>query len=359
MNENLFNEALREFIAKPSSTAAFALLTSCKVMIIRLAKGWRDPNLSLDERIREIMSEILLILLEDFSTTKVKHPNAVLSFIQMKIRRLTKPYVGLSVPFGNANDMSELGRVNFSALRLELADEIFRVVRRCLLNSADQKLGLLEFLFIHVYPEITWASKMLAQNNGIDLITQINADKKRHSRFNLALRNELKKLNSGDFFEVSNWSGGERSHMAWRIINITPTEIADHEDDALQKLEQWRETIDRRQPQPIDKLLIAQRIYNSMRRSFAADNNMAIAAEEAEPYGEEPDLILQLLGGNRHHNVMAHETNDEWQQTEPAVIDSVSEAAFSQVASQVMQWFDKLISDKQASNLPKKNKNQW
>lgn len=358
MIESEFSESLRNFVEQPHASTAFSLINSCKTMIINQAKGWRDKNLTLPERIREIMSEILLILLEDFSAEQVKHPHAVLAYLQMKIRRLTRPYRRRETAFGNSNDMSELGRSNFSALRLQFADEIHQTVRKCLFEFDDAKVGLLEFLFIHIYPELSWASKMLAQKEHTDVVTQSNADKKRHARFNLALRSKLKNLQNGEFFEISDWSGGERSHLAWRIINIAPCEIATTDQEALMLLEEWRETIDRRQPQPQSNLEVAQRIYWSMKKIHGKEETPAMAAEEAEPYGEQPDVLLQLIGGYTAMHT-AHETANEWETAEPAETDSPTEELFSQLANQVSQWINKVMADKATGKSAKKSKDQW
>lgn len=358
MIESQFSEALNVFLARPTAASALGLINSCKTMIISLAMSWREKNLTLSERIREIMSEMLLILLEDFSAARIGHPHAVLAFLQMKIRRLTRPYRRRETLFGDSSDMSELGRHNFSAMRLQLADEIYQTVRRCLLGFADPKVGLLEFLFIHVYPELSWASRMLAQRDNIDLVTQSNADKKRHARFNMALRSELKKLQNGDLFEISSWSGGERSHLAWRIINIAPGEVAAAEYEALQSIENWRETIDRRQPQLPENLALAARVYNSMQQNSAGSRQLALAAEEAAPYGEESDVLLQLIG-RRNDDCAAYEETEQWQSAEPVNDDGSNDELFFQVASQVSEWLDKLVSNQPVSYDCKKSKDQW
>lgn len=358
MIESEFSESLKNFVEQPHAASAFALINSCKTMIVGQARGWRDKNLTLTERIREIMSEILLILLEDFSAEQVKHPHAVLAYLQMKIRRLTRPYRRRETAFGNSNDMSELGRSNFSALRLQFADEIYQTVRQCLLGFNDAKVGLLEFLFIHVYPELSWASKMLAQKEQTDVITQSNADKKRHSRFNLSLRSALKNLRNGDFFEISDWSGGERSHLAWRLINIAPCEIAETDQQALVLLENWRETIDRRQPQPQSNLEVAERLYWSMKQIHGKEQKLPMAAEEAEPYGEQPDLLLKLIGGYATIPA-AHEDSNEWNSPEPAEIDAPTGELFLQLADQVSQWLNQIVAEKTTGKSAKKSNDQW
>lgn len=358
MIESQFAGALDAFIEQPCAQSAFNLIKSCQKMIVSIARGWHHQNLPLADKIREIMSEMLLILLEDFSAAKVKHPHAILAFLQMKIRRLTRPNRRLEFAFGGADDMAELGRCNFSAMRLQLAEEIYQTVRRCLLCCADQKVAILEFLFIHVYPELVWVSRMLAQKEGTDLTTQINADKKRHSRFNTVLRQELKQLTNGDLAEIGDWTGGERSHLAWRIINITPCEIGQEEYDSLQALEQWRESIDRRQPQLLNHLDIASRVHRSMKKNYTAIKLKTIAAEEAEPYGEEPDLLRKLIGSYSDQD-MVREDHDEWKIKESDICDQAAEDLFTRIASEVSNWLDQLVTEKKSVALPKQSKNQW
>ncbi len=328
--------AVNSFLARPNAENALQFINSNKKMIINMARAWYCRHISLEEK---IMSELLLILLEDFSADKVKHPHALLSFLYMKIRRLTHNQRRFEMAFGSSADMSELGRCNFCAMRLDLVEEIFQTVRRCILQAVDPGTGLLEFLFIHVYPEVNWASRLLAQESGLDEITRLNADKKRHARFNSLLHSELKKLKSGEFHEIKEWSGGERSHLAWRLISISPEELDATGIESLEFLEHWRETIDRRQPQLVSNLVLARKVYSSMRKCSVSEISVNHGmAEEAEIYGEQPDIILQLLGHVSERN-QVRESEESWESNQNVNIDQSTEMLFAKVASEVCQWF--------------------
>lgn len=67
MFNNEFAAALSSFTGKPTANSAFRLICSCRDFICRQARRWRQPALSFDEKMREIMSEMLLILLEDLT----------------------------------------------------------------------------------------------------------------------------------------------------------------------------------------------------------------------------------------------------------------------------------------------------
>jgi len=260
-------------------------------------------------------------------------------------------------PFGGTFDMGELGRCNFSGLRLQLTDEICAVVRRCLLGVADPTTSLLEFLFIHVYPELNWASRLIAGQNNIEAITALNADKKRHSRFNNLLRTELQNLNSGELHDIAEWSGGERSHLAWRIIGISLNEIEAEEQESLAEIDHWRETIDRRQQQPVEKLAFARKVLASMKNVIREKQMHLIAAEEAEPYGEAEDIVLQLIG-RRHETAYAGEDSVQWQ-SEAELAEPVSDKDFMTTASEVCDWLEKITAERGGNKIKKKKTSDY
>ncbi|NLF96827.1 MAG: hypothetical protein GX569_08830 [Candidatus Riflebacteria bacterium] len=354
MSDEQFAAALENFTRKPGADSALRLITSCRDFICRQAMRWREPALSLSDKMREIMSEILLILLEDFDPTRISHPNSVLSYLQTKIMRLTRPeYKRRLVLIDNCDEL-ESGRCNFSPERLRLAEEIFVILRRSLLGWHDYETARLEFLFIHVYPEIRWISRLTAEHNGEDENTRIECDKKRHQNFSRNLRNELATLQNGDFSEIMSWSSGERSHLAWRLINIAPAEIGSELESERQQLSEWRENIDRRKPQSLANLAVAEKLLNSMKSTRNDFIKTSFVAEEAAPYGEEPDILLQLLG-RPVENLNVAEDAADWNESGTTITDSVAIEVFAQVAGEVSHWLENLIPDKKPAEIKGKN----
>lgn len=349
MSESNNEAMLSAFLAKPGPASAFALIAACRGYIVNVASRWHEANLSREDKIRELMSEMLLILLEDFSSTRAMHPRSVLAFIHLKLKRLTMPAMRKESAFGLSDDQAEVGRINFSPLRLELSEEIFQTVRRCLLGSQDEQLRQLVFLFVHVFPEVPWVSRLLAQKDGSTELTRIEADKKRLARFNNNLRSEFKNLQSGDYQEIATWSSGERSHLAWRIINISPIEVSVDAEFALTELAAWRERIDRRQPQSQNDLAAAMRVYDSMRSQFGISPAIFYAAEEAEPWGDAPEILLQLIGNPTDNYDLAEEAS-EWQQDDSVVDEEVADPEFLKIAEELSQWFGGLLNEKRKIN---------
>lgn len=344
-----FAAAFAKFTSKPAADSAFGLISCCQDFIWRQARGWHDPALSLSEKMREIMSEMLLILLEDFKPARVSHPNAVLSYLHSKIKRLTQPYrKGNPVLLENCDELAG-GRSNFTFERLQLADEIFAILRQTLLGWPDQTTAHLEFLFVHIYPEIRWISRMLAQENGDDENQRIEADKKRHQKFNRSLRYALNSLQHGSYQEIMTWSGGERSHLAWRLINIAPAEISSECEIDRQLLADWREQIERRQPQPLQNLASARRVLSDMQKNHPEFKVATLAAEEAAPYGDEPEILHQLIG-KPVELFAAAEDIATWEPSAKTVIDNDSKQLFAQVANEVSDWFNTLITSKNLAN---------
>ncbi|PKL49523.1 MAG: hypothetical protein CVV42_05945 [Candidatus Riflebacteria bacterium HGW-Riflebacteria-2] len=354
MSDEQFVATLTEFTGKPTANSAFRLITSCRDFICRQAMRWREPMLSLSDKMREIMSEMLLILLEDFDPARISHPNSVLAYLQTKIMRLTRPEHKRRLLFIENYDEIASGRCNFSPERWRLAEEIFVILRRTLLGWHDYETTRLEFLFIHVYPEIRWISRLAASHSGEDEKARIECDKKRHQSFNRCLRNELAELQNGDFSEIMSWSSGERSHLAWRLINIAPAEIGNEFENERRQLADWRENIDRRQSQTLSNLAVAEKLLESMKSTRKDLLQIAHVAEEAAPYGEEPDTLVQLLGLPAETRNVAEEAA-EWNEPAVTMNDSVANELFDKVAGEVSNWLDNLILNKNAAEINNKN----
>lgn len=346
MQNTEFTPLLKEFAQKPSGTTAFALIKSCKQFICSQAFGWREPNMSFADKIKEIMAEMLLILLEDFDFTRLRHENSVYKYLCLRLRRLTRPKKSKLI-FTDLGESSEYGRYNFSASKLRFAEEIVCALRSFLFAGKDKNVVDLEFLFIHICPETRWISKLLAQANGLDEQKQAINDRKRHSRFKLSLKNSLKNLQYGDISEISSWSGGERSHLAWQIINIAPCEIYLEAENDRQKLDLWRESINPLKQQPIDGLKAARHVYESMKRvqRYAQDKpSELLAAEEFACYGactESGNDILSLLLGTRAEVNTAEETPLLTAEGAYEANDA-EQKIFDEAANEICQWFSSL-----------------
>lgn len=354
MSDEEFVAALTSFSRKATADSAFRLITSCRDFICRQAMRWREPALTLSDKMREIMSEMLLILLEDFDPARISHPNSVLAYLQAKIMRLTRPEHKRRLVFLENFDEIASGRCNYSSERLRLAEEVFLILRSMLLGWHDYETARLEFLFIHVYPEIRWISRLTAEHNGEDENARIESDKKRHQSFNRNLRNELAKMQNGDFSEIMSWSSGERSHLAWRLINIAPVETGNEFDDERQKLAEWRDSIDRRQPQPRQNLINAEKLLAGMKNTRKNLIKTTFAAEEAAPYGEEPDTLLQLLGKPIEVQSVAEDAA-KWNEPVVAINDNTTLELFEIVAGEVSHWLENLMPDKKPAEITGKN----
>lgn len=350
MQNTSVEEALQKFMAQPGPETAFGLIVSCRGYLNNIAASWRELSLSREEKIRELASEMLLVLLEDFNVGRALHSRSVLAFVHQKLKRLTRPYQARATAFGLAGDLPEIGRTGFTPLRLAFADEIFATVRNFLADYPDANTAQLAFLFVHVFPEVPWASRLLADYEGTEPDRRLEADKKRMASFNQNLRIRFRDLKNGDWRDITEWSGGERSHLAWRIISISPVEIGPENEAELQCLDAWRESIDRRQPQSKQDLLAAMQIFSSLRRQRSADfdsDAQMLAAEEAAPWGDTPDLLLQLVGRPREISGVAAET-EEWPDFDTFArrATDIEDPEFKRLAEEVSSWFAELYSAK-------------
>ena len=339
---------LQEFLADPGPKTAFALIKSCQSYLCNIAGSWREPNLSRTDKIREVTSEMMLVLLEGFDSQRVTHPKSILAFVHQRLKRLVKASRGRETAFGLADGLPEVGRANFTPARLEFVDEIFNTVRGFLLGYYDDMAAQVAFLFIHVFPEVPWASRLLAEHSGDDHMRRLEADKKRMATFNQNLRNRFKSLNQGDWREVTEWSSGERSHLAWRIICISPSEINPSCETDLGVIADWRETINRREPQKQTDLTAALRVLTSMKSNFALSDKMPVmAAEEAAPWGEPCDFLLQLVGKVRDEAVVADSVAD-WPgfSIYSGRPDGVEDPEFIKIAEELSAWVGEISQEK-------------
>lgn len=300
-----FAQLASAFVAKPDPERAAQLIAGCRPFVIKQAYSWQNTGMNMFERIREVMAEMFLILLEDVRPEQSKDDISLLSYLGLKLRRLTRPRRHKAFAFGLGNDMEDLGRYNFSPLRLQLTAEIVAAIRKTLAAQHERQTGLLEMLFIHLYPEITWASHNLARFFAEDAETRHAADRKRHLVFNQKLRQAFNQLPSADWREIRDWSSGERSYLAGRIIDFVPAELNSHLDDELQLFEKWRQRFDKHAPVAQEQMQATTAIFRALQNSWGLgeDHEERLVAEDACTYGEEPDLLGLLLARAKDNEV--------------------------------------------------------
>ncbi len=217
------------------------LLLACREFVLVQAAAWRQAGMALQDRCREILSEMFLLLMEEVDGGRLPRPDSLLAYLALRLRRLTRPKSGRVTAFGLEPDLPEVGRCELTPFRRDLMREIVRAVRLALIGEAREDTRTLEFLFIHVRPELAWASRQLARREGKDPEARQESDKKRHQAFHRGIRERFDDLRSGDWREVAGWSAGERSHLAWSIIDLAAEEARHLGESAYQALESWRD----------------------------------------------------------------------------------------------------------------------
>lgn len=242
MNQEALSEALSAFAAAPDRSRLERLLDHAGGFIISQAATWKTSGLAFADRCRELLTEMFLILREDFDPKKIQHPRGILAFVSLRLRRLTRPREDLSVPFGMSEDLPDHGRLDFTAGRLELVDHLVTAVRRGVSEADHLAVRQLEFAFLHVAPDLTAVSRFLAACDGDEAARRLETDKKRHQAFNRSLRARFERIVCADWREVLDWSPGERSHLAWRIISFSAAEAAGLGEPVHAELEAWRDS---------------------------------------------------------------------------------------------------------------------
>ena len=347
MKENDSELAIKVFLENPTPQTALALISSCKSFVLRQAVEWKNCKLGIKEKIQELMAEMFLILLEDFNPEQIKQPASALSYLKLKLRRLTRISKNKPVAFSFADEKPDSGRINFTPLRLELTDEIIKVIRQTLANQTKEKAGLLEFLFIHIYPEVAWASRLIAQAYDQNPDKRHAADKKRHQKFNLELQNSFKNLKNGNWQDIRDWSAGERSHLAWRIIDISPRETGLKFSEELEKLSQFRENFSKKAQFSTSQLEPAEKVFIALQSNWSSIPQK-IAAEPAATYGETPDLIAMLV--NRQSISSAAKESEKIYTTSPDTAGQADEKLLDQsyktASDQIISWLNTILNKK-------------
>ncbi|GAB4266724.1 MAG: hypothetical protein Kow0029_00650 [Candidatus Rifleibacteriota bacterium] len=351
MGENIFRENLAEFVRKPDQANAMALINSCRGFVIRQASCWKAPDLTHFEKIREIMTEMFLILIEDFNPSLGMSEASILSYLNLKLRRLTRPKRSKAIAFGLCDDLSDLGRMNFSSSKLALTEEIVGIIRCALASEEENQCGILEFLFIHVFPEVAWISRAIAERTGEDPEKRHESDRKRHQRFNRNLRAAFNNLESGDWREITTWSSGERSHLAWRIIDISIAETGEDKQKELEVISKWREEFDKKVQHDPQNFASATHIFRALKNHWQNrfNNKYAAVHEAAAAYGDEIDFLESLVRRIQLPEVL-RETSTGYQTSvktgQQFNSDELTHSAdFDLAAKEISEWLSRILKD--------------
>ena len=357
MENQTLAQIVSAFIERPDSEKATQIISECRPFICKQAWLWQNPQMSIFERIREIMAEMFLILLEDFRPEQVRDSYSVLSYLQLKLRRLTRPWREKSFAFGLTGDMQDLGRYRFSPFRLQLTDEIVAAVRKTLASQKENQAGVLEFLFIHIFPEIAWASRSVAQRLGEDANARHEADRKRHRSFNSKLRGEFNQLESGDWREVADWSSGERSYLANRIIDFVPADFSCPLEPELQTLAQWRNSFNKSDIANLEEMNAASLVFRALQTNWSRKEQEFHMAEEPAVYGEDQDILALLICPACKTTMIAAEAGASYAVDSEKKVNaetdtntnaqapdfSTFDKEFSQAAAEIAPWLNSLL----------------
>lgn len=353
MSDNTYTDeqfiAYNNFVNSPSAKTALAFILTCHKYIGVLASKWHGSGLKRKAKINEIITEMTLILLEDFSAGKAIVFKAALSYLDIKLQRLVNP--SRKHVFSDIDKISPLDMAStqneFTVDKLEMVDEIVNIIRNRVLEEDCHGEEITAFLFIHIYPKIHWISELLAKKTNVPAKTRYEADAKRIKRFNNSLREKFNYLESGDWHDILNWSQSERRHLAWRIINISPKEIEQEYIDDLKVVENWRETFEFCEDDYIKNLESAERVYASMNKCLVRDEGKEfMVAEEPEPWGTPPDIISQLIGDFYSESTVVNEPENTYNVSETLPDKPEDDEEFMEVALELSKWFGDMLDKK-------------
>ncbi len=353
-------EAYNNFIKDPSPQNALDFVISCHKYICITASKWRQPDMTRKDKINEIITEMYLILIEDFSSGKAISCQSAFAYLDSKLRRLVNP--AKKHLFSSLTDVSPTllsSNNQFTIDKVNMIEEIVRIIRKNVLEDSVNNHGLVPFLFIHIYPKIHWISSILAERENVSAESRYEADAKRLNRFNNQLRNQFNKLTNGDWREILNWSLTERRHLAWKIISISPKEIELNAADDLNMVYNWRDNFDIHAHQDISMLDSALNVYNSMSRCFAKDN--LAAAEENDFEETSPDIISLLISDFYADESIVKEDEEGFESIGQCFENSNSNAEkdveFMEAAQELNKWFGKILTERYKNT--SRNKLNW
>ncbi len=340
--------AYNNFIKTPSPKNAFDLVVSCHTYISMLASKWHQPNMTRRVKINEIITEMYLILLEDFTSSKAINCNSAFSYLDSRLKSLIyPPKDNFLVDFSKVTS-SITSNEKFTYNKICMIKEIVKIIRRNLLETSFTKGGIVPFLFIHIYPKIRWISELLAKKENLPQESRYEADAKRINRFNNKLRLDFENLSYGDWHEIADWSFVERRHLAWKIINISPKEVELDNTENLHLINEWRENFNVHSEQNLDKLEIAEKVFKSMVITFPNKEKKLMAAEETELFRKPTNIIYQLIGDFYDNSTRLEEPikNINFFDTfsENDLSMAKEDLEFMEVARELGDWFEKMLN---------------
>ena len=352
--------AYNNFIKDPSPHNALEFVISCHKYITITASKWRQPDMTRKDKINEIITEMYLILIEDFSSGKAITCQSAFAYLDSKLRRLVNP--AKKHFFESLTEVSPTllsGQNLFTIEKVNMIEEIVRIIRKNVLGDSLNNNGLVPFLFIHIYPKIHWISQLLAEKEKISAESRYEADAKRLNRFNNQLRNQFNMLGNGDWREILNWSQTERRHLAWKIISISPKEIELNAADDLNLIDNWRDNFDIHVHQDLSRLDSAKNVYDSMSRCFSKES---LAVEEKnEFWGTAPDIISMLISDYFYEERTAKEDEEDFkplgQCFESSFSDAEKDLEFMGAAQELNKWFGKILTERNKNT--SENKINW
>ena len=338
-------EAYNNFIKNPSPENALDFVISCHKYISITASKWRHTDLTRKDKINEIITEMYLILFEDFSSGKAITCKSAFAYIDSKLKPLMNP--PKKYYFSSLSEVSPVRlsvKNQFTFEKVNMIKEIVRIIRKAVLEDSFNNNGFVPFLFIHIYPKIHWISELLAEKENVPVESRYEADAKRLNRFNNKLRKQFDKLSNGDWKEILNWNQTERRHLAWKIIGISPEEVGLDAAKDLTLMDKWRDSFNIRCHQDLNNLSSAQNVYNSMSKCFS--NGDMIAAEESEFWGTPPDIISLLIADYYDNTYIVKENEEEYKSFENSSSSAEDDLEFMEVAKELNKWFCKLFAER-------------
>ncbi|MBF0409825.1 MAG: hypothetical protein HQM10_20960 [Candidatus Riflebacteria bacterium] len=359
MNNDLssFNDSVLGFLANRNEKSFCKLIENGRTLVTGFARSWKAPQLNFFEKVREIWSEIFLILIEGFDAGKIKHSAGIASWLSLRIKRLTCPGFSKDTPFGLTGDMPDTGRTQLTPLRLETIQTIVHCIRKQLFINSPQNVQLLEFLFLHISPELGKSSAFLSAIRGDDTVKALENDKKRHQSFNHSLRREFEKKLGSEWQEITDWSFGERSHLAWSIIDFSPAERIKLGNELSNFLDQWRDS-----EYPFDKPEISflKNIESgilSLKSLYKTD--LSVLMEEEALYSctkySDDDLLESLICPGCKERLLREPEHTYYQKNmESAIFESASSAEecqmYDNAVSEVRSWLSAFINSNETSD---------
>ncbi|MDD3001820.1 MAG: hypothetical protein PHF29_08715 [Candidatus Riflebacteria bacterium] len=332
-----------DFINTPSSDNALKLVLSFKDYINRIAWNWNNKNLSYKDKVKELICEMFLILLEKFDSKKNRDLKALMLYLHLKLKKTIMQPFSQDLPL--TQDYKLVGRQNFTYSKIEYSDTLFQETRKTLLAEQNFEAALLYFLFIHVYPDTKWASRILSEKFGFPNDANFyETNRKRIYRFNHKLRENLQTINTLNWHKITEWSVGERNHLAWRIIFVSPTELADNLSDELKTLDLWHASFHKDENYCHNRMSAAEKVYSSMKINHKNSNLDAVLKEDTEYWQDPPDILGILLGKNIKQETSLYLN----EQDTKSFVDSYNDPNrdFEKIAEDMTIWFEKLLKAK-------------